>query len=184
MATNPQSTHPLGLSPNSLPQSKVYTESERAYALAVYAETRSPTAVYRQTGIPESTIREWASSEEGQNAIASLRGIIRERCAWGYVEQMMVAHQLLMERLRNGDPVVLTDGRVVYRGVSARDLMMVMAVSQDKHASLVGQLESGQHVDKALNSLANKLMEKLAQAKGSPEPKAQPLSDDASDYVG
>lgn len=182
-----QSDYIPGSLSKSLPESRVWTESERVKALAIYAETRSSTEVERITGIPKTTVQSWTQTEEGMRAVEQLRTALRERCAWGYVEQLVVSQDLMMKRLVQGDPVVLADGRIVYRGVSARDLMMIMAVSQDKHAALVGTMESGQQTDKALNNLANKLLDKLAERKASNEPKAKPLSDvdtDNSPYLG
>lgn len=155
---------------DSLPESKLYTESERAHALAIYAETHSSSVVEKQTGIPESTVRSWVASEWGSKAISTIREKIREHAAWPLLTQLLRSHTIIMDRLERGDPVVLHDGTIVRRGVSARDAMMIMAVSQDKWMALTATLETQKNSDQALNSLANKLLEKLAKGQARPAP--------------
>ena len=166
MTTNPQ----------ILPQSKVYTETERVHALAVYAETNSVTEAERQTGIPKTTIHTWVNSDRGIEAIEHIRTALREHVAWEHLKTMHKALKLLHKRLDVGDEVVMPNGQIVYKAVSARDLMMIAAVSQDKHAAVIGQLDNGRNVDNQLNLLAKKLMEKLAQEQSNNNQGVKPIA--------
>lgn len=183
MSSNP-SPSDLGI---NLPLSKVWTESERAHALAVYAETNSVREASRESGIPVSTIHSWISTEAGAQSVERLRTYLREHVAWKHAQTVLKGLNLLHKRMDIGDEHVLPNGNIVYKAVSARDLMMIIAVSQDKHANMVGQLDSGRNVDAALSSLASKLMDKLAEAKAQHNQGPKPITQatDASEgYIG
>lgn len=140
---------------------KEWTETERAHALAVYAETNSLRAVERHTGVPASTVGRWVESEGGMALINQLRTALRSRAAWRYAELVERAQSQLLERLEHGDPHVTKDGNIVYHPVKARDLMLIASVSQDKHALLTNGLAGSRGVDKALASLADKLLKEV-----------------------
>lgn len=171
----------------SLPESKAWTETERAHALAVFAETNSVTEAERQTGIPKTTIHQWTQSERGIFAIEQLRTMLRARVAWQHIKTLNKALNLLHKRLDLGDEVVLPNGQIVYKAVSARDLMMIAAVSQDKHATAVGQIDTGRNVDNQLGLLAKRLMDKLAQEQAHNNQGVKPVSpntDVSANYLG
>lgn len=148
-----------------------YSYEQRCMALAVYADTGSPRTVELRTGVPASTVRVWIETEEGQALIDSLRTAVRAKCGFIYAEIAYKAAMRTMERLEEGDEHVTKDGTIIPVAVKARDCAMIAAIFTDKHALIVGMLEGTKHVDRALGTLAEKLLAKMAEAK----PKASDL---------
>lgn len=161
-----------------------YTETERTYAIAVYAETGSTRAASAKTGIPHSTIAHWVNSEEGEALIQQLRTAIRSNVAWKYVEGVTKAMDRVLERLDKGDPFHYGDeGDIGYMPIKAWDAMRIAATAQDKLASLMGQLGNAKASGSALERLAEALLTKMeAVAPKAPEP--LPQAPDAEDYLG
>lgn len=171
--------------PNSPRESRQWSESDRAYTLAVYAESNSSRETERITGVPHNTIQEWARSEWGSGVIQQIRTAIRAKCAWTMIEAAERSANALLYRLKHGDEVVLANGMVVMRAVSARDCIMISSIAQDKVAMLTGMLEGSKQVDRALDALASRLMEQMGKPKANEPPtKAIPAVKNPDEFMG
>lgn len=138
-----------------------WSETDKAFALAVYAETNSSMEASRRSGIPQTTIHQWVQSEWGDALVVKLRIALRERVAWKYQEIIDKALNNIMVSLERGDPVIYNGHVMGYAPVKAADLIKIAAIAQDRHALVTGQLEGSKKVDSQLNSLADKLMQRI-----------------------
>lgn len=150
-----------------------YTEQERTLALAIVAETGNRALAARRTGIPATTVWQWAEQAERDNTLEGLRTAIRFRLAHEYVSLAARALAVLGERLSEGDPYVdLKSGEVRFMPVRARDAAMIASICTDKHALITGALQGRKDVPGALQALAGELISamKRAQAVADPAP--------------
>lgn len=162
MASDPSIIQPLA--PNATRVGLTYcnyTEKDRAYALSVYAETNNLSEASRKSGIAKQTIHYWLQDDETLAFVDDIRTVLRSRCAFELVELTALSFRAAKDSLLNGDEVVLKDGSIVRRKVSGRDAMMMGAIAMDKHILLTATAEHDAQVAKALNHLADSLLDSL-----------------------
>jgi hypothetical protein len=160
-----------------------YSEKDRAYALSVYAETGNLSEASRKSGIAKQTIHYWLQDDETQAFVDDIRTLLRTRCAFELVELTALSFKAAKDSLLHGDEVVLKDGSIVKRKVSGRDAMMMGAIAMDKHILLTATAEHDAHVAKALNHLADNLLESLT-AKVTEALASSPSVPNASAFLG
>lgn len=91
------------------------------------------------TGIPDSTIRWWATrSSWWPGLMKQVRKEKQEELDAAHTEILHKTIVKLIDRVENGDEVVTKDGDVVRKGVGARDLAIVHGTIYDKRALLRG----------------------------------------------
>lgn len=157
------------------PEQGKWSLTERAQALAIYAECGSYSLTSHRTGIPLGTIRYWAESEAGNAFIQDIRQAVKARFGWLIVEGIGESLAVLRQALRHGDEVVLRDGSIVNKRQSAIDAAKIASILMDKHAMLTGSMDSSKHVDQALTKLATQLLERTKQSEPTPPlPSADP----------
>lgn len=144
----------------------------RMQALALLAETGSPTTAARTLGLPQSTVSTWAKQEGVAETLDALRAAIRTQSAHKYAAVASLSLDALLDRIVHGE-YVREDGRTIRVPMKAKDLTMAASIATDKHALLTGMLSSEQKVDRALRELADKLVQA---AGGASTPPASPDS--------
>jgi hypothetical protein len=130
-----------------------YTQEDKMLALAVYAETLSGTAAEAETGVPANTVWSWARSEEGNALIQDVRSAIRSHMGHQLAAMAIAAGKQLMDRIQNGDEIILSDGTPVRR----KDLSHAMSITIDKHALICGTQDTLTPVNKQLLGIIDKL---------------------------
>jgi len=140
-------------------------------ALSVYAETLNATEASRATGIPRTTIRQWIEAEDSDLILDELRHAIRATCGHKYAQIALKAANELIERLDNGDEVLLANGEYARRKVSARDLITITSMAADRHALVTGTSALHGKANQALNLIVDKLAQAM-QANRAPNKEA------------
>lgn len=163
-----------------------WSEDDKHRAVVVFKTTGSSMKTEKLTGIPAPTIRQWKQEDwfkEKMNAIRIDDSINLEST---YTELAKKSIEEAMERLTNGDHVVLKDGSIIRKPVGARDAAIIAGISSQQRKSLAEQQESTPGGTTTVDRLAT-LMEKMirfAEAKNiTPieiEGKAERIIDDAS----
>jgi len=123
------------MAPTSRPQRKrklrTYTEAQKNEALELY-KTDGPTVVYKQLGIPKSTINSWAraagartvrnkKTEDATRAVEVDNAKLRAEASAFAVQGAREAFRKLHERITNDDDI------------SLKDLGIVAGILADKH---------------------------------------------------
>lgn len=141
-----------------------YTQEQKLSALAVYAETLNTTEASRVTGIPRTTIRVWVEDEDSIAILDDIRHAIRTTCAYKYAQIALKSANEIMERLENGDEVILSNGEYARKKVSARDLITISAMAADRHALCTGTSAVQGKANSALLGVMDKLLAAMQSA--------------------
>lgn len=155
-----------------IPQQHSRPEEEKAYALAVYAETGSTETASRESGIPRSTISSWIDRDPDIDAkLDALRRVVREKTAHRYAEIAYRAAEELLDRVNNGDYHVDKAGNTTRRPIPGRELAFISSIAADKHALLTASVVKQSGEDASLTRLADGLLKaieaKTLRAKGT-----------------
>lgn len=146
-----------------------------ALALAIYAETGSVTTASRETGIPQTTIYQWANEDEECIAlIDNLRVSVRANYAHKLAGLIGLGLARVHDALTLGDEYVDRFGNLRHKRMSGKDAAFVTSILIDKHALVTGALV-GAKASATLHGLADKLSGLMAQAQrlnGPPEVEA------------
>ena len=162
-----------------------YTDNERLLALSVYAETQNFQAASDATGIPSSTIEYWIGSEQGEAMLQDIRTSLRHSVAFDVAKAAMLAVKLAHQRLIEGDAVVMRDGSIVYKPVSARDCSTISSIMIDKWTLLTGTNQTGSSESSRLNSLAKQLEQAINDVKTvATQGQSQPIEENQGTVGG
>ena len=142
-----------------------HSEESKNLALAIYAETLNCEEAARQTGIPQSTIRTWTQTEEGDAKINELRAALRYQLAFKLTQVSQEAIRQIEDRLTNGDERLLPNGEIVRVKIPGKELASIASMAIDKHALLTGTIDAGKNIKAGVESLAQALG-KLGQTAG------------------
>jgi transposase-like protein len=112
-----------------------YTDEQRREAVAEYVVLGNWRKVAEATGIPQRTLGDWAKQPWFHTLLAEVRAEKGAELDGQLTRIIHKATDQLMDRLENGDPVLIA-GEVKRKPVSARDLAMVAAIVYDKRALL------------------------------------------------
>lgn len=155
---------------NSLPHSAPYLETDKLRALAVYAETGNQSAVERETGVPQETVRNWVNDEANGSLIGELRSTIRYNEGWRLAKLVSRGLDEVEKSFDQGDAVVLKDGRIVYRRASLRDNVIAMSILMDKWMMISGAISNETMLLGKMGELAKQLDGLGASLSPAPEP--------------
>ena len=112
-----------------------YSEEQRREAVAQYVVLGNWRKVAEATGIPQRTLGDWSKQPWFHTLIAEVRAEKGAELDGQLTRIIHTATDQLMDRLENGDPV-LVSCELRRKPVSARDLAMVAAIVYDKRALL------------------------------------------------
>jgi molybdenum-dependent DNA-binding transcriptional regulator ModE len=156
------------------------SESNRIKALMVYAETNSPSAAAKASGLSLSYVSRMMEEDGIESFVDRLRKAMRERFAWRYMEGMELAFNALIKNVIEGEERLDRRGNIVTVRPGLKDCATTLGILQDKQAALTSGLEGQTNVSKALSALADALLTELAN-RGRP-PDSPPLP--VSSYMG
>lgn len=111
----------------------LYTDDKRREAVAQYVVLGNWRKVAEATGIPQRTLGDWSKQPWFYTLIAEVRAEKGAELDGQLTRIIHKATDQLMDRLENGDPVLIA-GQIRRKPVSARDLAMVAAIVYDKRA--------------------------------------------------
>lgn len=135
-----------------------YTDEDKRRAMAVYTVLGNQLRTAEQTGIPRRTLHDWIKSSWGQDMITAIRHEKQDQFIAGYTNIIESALESVQERLSTGDYVGTgDDGNPVYKPLSARDSIMIAAISTDKMRLLSNQATTITQSDNVLTGIAAQL---------------------------
>lgn len=117
----------------------IYPEEKRIEAVTIYAATGHFGRTSELTKLPESLIRQWRKQSWFQELLREIRSENNEKLDAKFTEIVDAALDQLSDRITHGDHVVLRDGSLVRRPVTAKDLSLVSAINIDKRQLLRGE---------------------------------------------
>jgi hypothetical protein len=117
-----------------------YTEKEKLNAVCVFAVAGNSRRVAEITGVPESTIRAWKTTEWWNEAIGRIITEQDEELGSKLTKLVDKAVDAVNDRLENGNYVYNTKlDKLIRKPVDAKELAIVTAISIDKRQLLRGQ---------------------------------------------
>jgi len=135
-----------------------YSSDIRRRAIAEYVVSGNRKQVALALGVPRCTVQDWVRSEWGQELINSIRRENQDSMISRYSSIVQSALDRTSERLEQGDYLgVNEDGETLYKPVSARDSIMIAAISTDKMRLLSNQATSITATDGALVKISEQL---------------------------
>ncbi len=150
------------------PGQSPYFETDRIRALAVYAETGNQNEAARQTGIDQTTVHNWVHDESSAELVTELRSTLRYNRGWELANLVGDGLAQIKQAFEEGDPVVLKDGRTVYRRASLRDLTVTTSILIDKWMLISGAISSETHLLGRMDALSEQLTVMGGSLKSSP----------------
>lgn len=137
---------------------KKYTREDRYRAAALLFVTGNSMAVFRETGIPASTIRYWVHNDEDFHSMCrEIRAEFNDKIKYKYVQIIDESTDQVLDRLKNGD--VFRDnktGELVRVPVKAKEAAIIGGIVSDKLRlaenlpTTIIQQESGEQARKRL----------------------------------
>ena len=140
-----------------------YSDQQRREAVGHYVMLGNWRRVSEATGIPQRTLSHWATQSWFGTLLAEVRQEKSAELDGAYTRILHLATDQLMDRLTNGDPVVI-NGQLARKPVAARDLALVAAITFDKRTLARSQEPPKRALDHSLQDLAE-FLEAKARAK-------------------
>ena len=135
-----------------------YTDEQRRRVITEYVVSGNAVRVAESCNIPRQTIDAWVSSGWGVDLISTIRHAKQDELSAGYTNIITRAMESVNKRLSTGDYAGLDkDGETPYKPVSARDSIMIAAISTDKMRLLNNQSTSITVTDNALINISKQL---------------------------
>ena len=127
-----------------MPFKSKWNEEQKREAVAIWLCNGNARLASEQTGIPKSTIQSWKRIQpEWFNKVAEeIWGAVEDRMKSRYNQINDLATAALIDRLKNGDTKVLSNGQKVMQPVAARDLIIIAGTSQDKVRVIQGKTQT------------------------------------------
>jgi len=117
-----------------------YTAEHKLQAALAYVVTTSSAEASALTGVPASRIRGWKSTAPWwPRAVEIAHMVKREQIDSAYQKIQDAANTELLDRLRDGDYIIMANGDTKRRPISGKDLMVISGVARDKQSILRGQ---------------------------------------------
>lgn len=135
-----------------------YDDVIRQRTIAEYVVSGNVVRVSESVNIPRQTVQDWVKSEWGIDLIRTIRHEKQDELIAGYTNIIDGALQSVTERLTTGDYAGLdANGDMLYKPISARDSILIAAVSTDKMRLLSNQATSITVTDNALINISKQL---------------------------
>jgi hypothetical protein len=115
-----------------------YSDEQRREAVAHYVLLGNWRKVAEATGIPQRTLHDWSTQPWYGTLLAEVRAEKGTELEAAYTRILDKATAQLLDRVEHGD-YVITNGTLVRRPVSARDLALVAGIIYDKRALARGE---------------------------------------------
>jgi hypothetical protein len=135
---------------------KRWSDKQKMEAITSYLVLGNLALVSRLMNIPEITLRIWKASDWWKEVVDDLKSQERIELSNKMKKIVDAAHQVVENRLLNGDPVVLKDGSVISKPVAMKDAHRVAV-------DLLNQRDTLERVNKPVEERASSDEEKLKQ---------------------
>lgn len=109
-----------------------YSQEQKNACLALYCSEMTMVQISEQTGVPYRTIRQWKTEAWWNETLNEIRSDNEEIFRFRAHQIIDKATKVLLDRLDNGDEVILRDGASVRRQISGKDAAVIAAVIFDK----------------------------------------------------
>lgn len=148
-----------------------YPEEKRLEVVALFAVVGDLVRIEELSGVPYHTIRAWRKQEWFHRLLEEIREENNETLDAKFTAIVQKSQDLVMDRLENGDYVLLKDGTLARKPVAIKDLALVSAITVDKRQIIRNKpTQITQSGDKAtLEKLAETFIS-LAKDKRLPQP--------------
>lgn len=154
-----------------MPQEVVrYSEQEKFKAVATYIGLGNLSATATELGFPYETLRTWKKQEWWKEYERAIKNEENAALSAKYRKIVKRVQEQLIDRLENGDEIVLKNGERIRVKVRAKDLALIGTVSTDKIIKLDESTEDKRDdlgVEARLKMLAKELVDL---AKGTKKP--------------
>ena len=137
-----------------------YTDEVKRGVIASYVVHGNQSEVARVANIPRKTVNEWCKSSWGLELISQIRHENGDEMISGFTNIIKRALKTTMDRLDTGDYVGLdSEGKTLYKPVSARDSIVIAGIATDKMRLLSNQATSITVTDSALTKISEQLQQ-------------------------
>ena len=135
-----------------------YTDEIRRQVIAEYVVSGNAKRVAESVNIPRQTVDQWLKTQWGVELISAIRHEKQDQLISGFTNIIDTALESVSERLSTGDYAGLDEnGDTLYKPISARDSILIAAVSTDKMRLLSNQATSITVTDKSLIDISKQL---------------------------
>lgn len=107
-------------------QGSLYSDSERHMAVMSYLILGNIRRVSEVTGIPSRTLYDWQKTEWWEDLAAQLRAERDAQLDSAFTKVIEMAMCSVMDRLENGDVVVMKDRTIIRKPISAHDATYIL----------------------------------------------------------
>lgn len=143
MPNTPDPTFPkskrLRMSRKPIEKGKHWTDRDKLKVIAAFSVLGNATKVEEVTGVPANTINYWKTLPWWFEEMEKLRKSEDEVMVSGYGRIMQKTIEKLMERIENGDVVILKDGSKTTRPVSAKELAYISTNATNSRQKIRGE---------------------------------------------
>lgn len=137
-----------------------YSEAEKFQAVALYVSLGSLTAVAKELAYPYETLKDWKAKDWWKQYERAIKSEENAALSAKFRKIVKKVQEQILDRLEDGDHVVLKDGSVIRVPVKAKELAIIGAVSTDKIIGLDSIQEHREEtvsIEQRLNLIAEEL---------------------------
>jgi transposase-like protein len=148
-----------------------YSEAEKIKAVATYIALGRLSSTAVETKIPYETLRHWKKQEWWKQYERMVKNEENAVLSSKFRKIASKVQDQILDRIEDGDHVVLRDGSVIRVPVKARELAVVGAIATDKILALDNTLEEKQEdmgIEQRLKLLAKELVDLASGKKKEP----------------
>ena len=140
-----------------------WSDKQKLDAITTYLTLGNLSMTSRITNIPEITLRVWKQSNWWQDAVEDIKSQERVELSAKLKRIVEAAHQVVENRLVNGDPVIIPKtGEIVMKPVSMKDAHRV-AVDLQNQREIVEKMNKHEEVVESDSDQLKKLAERFAE---------------------
>lgn len=143
-------------------QGSLYADAERQTAVLAYIALGNIRRVAAATGIPSRTLYDWQKTDWWEVLAAQLRAERDAQLDSAFTKVIEKAMCCVMDRLENGDVVVLKDGLITRQPVSVHEAVHILGIVNSIREKLRVSMKTKQIIP--LHELAG-LLEMLGEAR-------------------
>lgn len=129
----------LKMSRKPTDKGKHWTDRDKLKVIAAFSVLGNATKVEEVTGVPANTINYWKTQPWWFEESEKLRKSEDEVMLSGYGRIMQKTIEKILERIENGDVIVLKDGTQVNKPVSAKELAYISTTSTNNRQKIRGE---------------------------------------------
>lgn len=116
-----------------------WSEKKRIEATTLFAATGNFSEVSRLSGVPAQTLKSWSKEDWFLRLLEDIRAENDQQIDAKFSKIVNTALDQVLDRLENGDTVLLRDGSAVKKPIGARDLSQITSMNVDKRQLLRGK---------------------------------------------